>query len=172
MISFNAGFKIEGISDFSQVSMQILNKHSGQSELPNLSDYISHMIFLETYPYGYQYLFPEPDQTLSVPFFSLEKGTVTKKNVSINMFTDRWYESIMTDSSNTGIIKLLLSNNSPTLVGYQADNKSLVTDKFLRNHYTISIFLVLVLIVWLSNLSTSDWYGFKDLVLRRKQQVV
>ena len=163
---------IEGISDFSQVSMQILNKHSGQSELPNLSDFISHMIFLETYPYGYQYHFPEPDQILSVPLFSLEEGKVSKKNVSINMFTDRWYESIMTDSSNTGIIKLLLSNNSPTLVGYQADNKSLVTDKFLRNHYTISIFLVLVLIVWLSNLSTSDWYGFKDLVLRRKQQVV
>ncbi len=163
---------IEGVSDFSQVSMQILNKHSGQSELPNLSDYITHMIFLETYPYGYQYLFPEPDQILSVPLFSLEKGTVTRKNVSINMFTDRWYESIMTGSSNTGIIRLLLSNNSPTLVGYQSENQSFVTDEIFRNHYMISIFLVLAIIIWLNNLSPSEWYGFKDLVLRRKQQVV
>ena len=164
--------KIEGISDFSQVSMQILNKHSGQSELPNLSDYISHMMFLETYPYGYQYLFPEPDQILAVPLFSIEEGTVTKKNVSINMFTDRWYESIISNGSNTGIIRLLLSNNSPTLVGYQAGKQSFVTGEFLRNHYLISIFLVLALIVWLSNLSPSDWYGLKELALRRKQQVV
>ena len=163
---------IEGISDFSQVSMQILNKHSGLSELPNLSDYISHMIFLETYPYGYKYHFPEPDQILSVPLFSLDNGIVTKKNVSINMFTDRWYKSIMTNSSNTGIIRLLLSNNPPTLVGYQSENQSFVTDEFLRNHYLISMFLVLALIVWLSNLSPSEWYGFKDLVLRRKEQVV
>lgn len=163
---------IEGISDFSQVSMQILHKHSVQSELPNLSDYISHMMFLETYPYGYQYLFPEPDQILSVPLFSIERGAVTKKNVSINMFTDKWYESIMTVSSNTEIIRLLLSNNSPILVGYQAESQSLVTDIFLRYHYITSMFLVLALIVWLSNLSPSDWYGFKELVLRRKQQVV
>ncbi len=164
--------EIPGISDFSQVSMKILNKHSGQSELPNLSDYIAHMIFLETYPYGYQYSFPETDQLFEIPRFSIEKGVVIKKNVSINMFTDSWYKSIMTKSSNKGIIRLLLCSNSPVLVGYQAEELGFVSDSLLRSHYLISIFLVVALIVWLSNLSLSDWYGFKELVLRRKQQVV
>ena len=164
--------KIEGISDFSKVSIQILNTHSGQSELPDLSDYISHMMFLETYPYGYNYLFPEPDDVMSVPLFSMEDGGITKKNVNINMFTDMWYESIISSGLNTSIIRLLFSQDSPTLVSYMSESRGFLTDEYLRNHYWISIFLVLSLVLWLSNLSPSGWYDLKEFMLRRKQQVV
>ncbi len=164
--------EIEGISDFSQVSIQILNKHSGQSELPDLSDYISHMMYLETYPFGFQYEFPEPDQVFSVPLFMMQEGRMIKKNVHINMFTDIWYESIISSGSNTEIIRLLLSQDSPTLVSYKSENRDLFTDEYIRNHYWFSIFLGLLLILWLSNLSPSGWYSLKEIVLRRKQQVV
>lgn len=164
--------EIEGISDFSKVSIQILNKHSGQSELPDLSDYISHMIYLETYSYGFQYEFPEPDQVFSLPLFTMQEGSVIKKNVNINMFTDMWYESIISSGSNTGIIRLLLNQDSPTLVGYMSEYRGFLTDKFFRKHYWFSIFLVLSLVLWLSDLSPSGLYSLKEIVLRRKQQVV
>lgn len=164
---------IEGVSDFSQTSLQILNKHSIQSELPNLSDYISHMMFLETYLYGFDYSFPSPGLSLFVPQFSIEGGRVKEKNVSIFMFTDEWYESIIDSGLTTGILSLLLSQGFPALVAYQSEFGDLLTGDYVRNHYWFSMFLVGALILWLSNLSSlSGWYVLKEFLLRRKEQLV
>ncbi|MCK5674463.1 MAG: hypothetical protein KAH95_13875 [Spirochaetales bacterium] len=163
---------IEGVKDFSRSSLQILDKHSIQSELPNLSDYISHMKFLETYSYGFNYSFPEPEQILSVPLFSMVKGDVKEKNVNIFMFTDAWYESIMDSGLSSDILSMLISQGSPVLVAYQSEFGDLLAGDYLRNHYWFSIFLAAALLFWLSNLSLSGWYILKEFLLRRKQQAV
>ncbi len=163
---------IEGISDYSKSSMQILHTHSIESEIPNLSDYISHMMYLETYSYGFDYSFPEPDKHLSVSRFSLSKDLLKEKNVNIYIFTESWYQSIMDFGLTTGYINLLLSQGSPTLVAYQSEFGNLLDGNYIRNHYWFSIILVLAIIVWSSNFSPSGWYVFKEFLLRRKQQVV
>jgi hypothetical protein len=176
--SFESGIEIpspaeiEGLSDFSQISLQILNKHSIDSELPDLSDYISHMMYLKTYPFGFAYTFPEPDQSFSVPFFLLDTEGVKEENLSIFMFTESWYESIMDIELNTGIIKLLLEQNYPGLIGYKSEYDNPVNEIYITNHYWFSVVLVLVLVFWLSNLSPSGWYVLKEILLRRKQQIV
>ena len=88
------------------------------------------------------------------------------------MFTDLWYESIINPSLTTGIISLLLSQDTPALVGYQSEFGDLLAGKYIRNHYWFSMFLVVALLIWLSNLSLSGWYVLKEFLLRRKQQVV
>ncbi len=164
--------KIEGLSDFSQRSLQVLNSHSGQSEIPDLSDYISHMSYLEIYPYGFKYKFPEQDEILTVPRFKVNNGELIEENVAVNIFTDKWYESIISDGLNSGIVTLLLSQNSPTLVKYQSESRGMVRDDYLRKHYWFSLFLILALSLWFINISPSDWFGLKEYVVRRKQQVV
>lgn len=163
---------IEGVSDFSQTSLQILNKHSFQTELPNLSDYISHMMFLETYPYGFEYSFPTPELSLYISQFSMEKGTVKEENVNVYMFTDTWYESIIDTGFTTGILSLLLSQDSPAIVAYQSEFGDLLAGDYMRNHYWFTMILVASLLFWLSNLSPSGWYILKEFLLRRKQQAV
>ncbi len=163
---------IEGVSDFSQTSLQILNKHSIQSELPNLSDYISHMKFLETYSYGFEYSFPSPELSLYISHFLMVGDTVKEKNVNIYMFTDNWYESIIDSGLTTGILSLLLSQGSPAIVAYQSEFGDLLAADYIRNHYWISMFLAAALLFWLSNLSPSGWYILKEFLLRRKQQAV
>lgn len=163
---------IEGISDYSQTSLQILYKHSIQSELPNLTDYISHMKYLETYPYGFDYSFPIPEMSLSISRFLMQEGDIKEKNVNIYMFTDDWYESIIDSGLSTGILSLLLSQGSPVLVAYQSEFGDLLAGDYIKNHYWFSLFLVAALLFWLSNLSPAGWYVLKEFLLRRKQQVV
>ncbi len=163
---------IEGVSDYSLTSLQILYRHSVQSELPNLTDYISHMKYLDTYSYGFEYSFPEPEKSLTISRFSLENGDIKEKNVNIYMFTDVWYESIMDTGLSTGILSLLLSQGSPVLVAYQSEFGDLLAGDYIRNHYWFSFFLVAALLFWLSNLSPAGWYILKEFLLRRKQQVV
>jgi len=164
---------IKGVSDFSQTSLQILNNHSIQSELPNLSDYISHMMYLETYLYGFEYSYPDPGLNLSVPHFSIERGKMKEKNVSIFRFTEEWYESIMDPGLTTDILSLFLSQGSPALVAYQSEFGDLLSGDYIRNHYWFSMFLVATLLLWLSNLSSlSGWYVLKEFLLRRKEQLV
>ncbi len=164
--------KIEGLSDFSQISLQVLNRHSGQSELPDLSDYVSHMSYLETYPYGFKYKFPGQDEKITIPRFRGENDGFIEENVAVNIFTDAWYESIISGSLNTGIVTMLLSQNSPTLVKYQSESQGIVRDNFLRKHYWFSLFLILALGLWFSNISPTDLFGLKEYMVRRKQQVV
>jgi len=163
---------IEGVSDFSQTSLQILHKHSIQSELPNFSDYISHMMYLETYAYGFKYSFPNTEGKLSISQFVMTREGLKEKNVNIYMFTDLWYESIMSPSLTAGIISLLLSQGTPTLVGYQSEFGDLLAGNYIRNHYWFSMFLVVALLMWLSNVSLSGRYVLKEFLLRRKQQAV
>nr|MDA3939848.1 hypothetical protein [Spirochaetia bacterium] len=164
--------QIEGVADFSQASIQILNTHSIQSEIPNLSDYISHMMYLETYSYGFEYSFPAPDKILFISQFSLTQDEFKEKNVNIFMFTESWYQSIIDSGLTTGIINLFLSQDSPTLVAYQSEFGELLDGNYIRNHYWFSIILVVAIIIWLSNLSPSGWYVIKEFLLRRKQQIV
>jgi hypothetical protein len=163
---------IEGVDDFSQTSIQILHNHSLQSELPNISDYISHMMFLETYSYGFKYSFPIPHLTLSVPIFIQDGTGVKEENIDIFMFTDRWYESIIDNGLSPGISKLLISQDSPSLIGYQSEFGDLLSGNYMRNHYWFSIVLVVSILFWLSNFSPSAGYVLKEFLLRRKQQVV
>ncbi len=164
--------KIEGVNDFSTVSMEILNRHSINSELPNLSDYISHLMFLTTYPYGLKYSFPKSNTKITIPQFVKIGNRVLEKNVGIYMFTDSWYESIMDDSLSSDIVKLLLNQDSPTLVSYRSWTGVIFTGKNIRNHYWFSIIFLLVLGFWLSNVSALNLHMVKEFLLRRKQQVV
>ncbi|MCD6397786.1 MAG: hypothetical protein J7L71_09625, partial [Spirochaetaceae bacterium] len=164
--------KIEGVNDFSTVSMEILNRHSINSELPNLSDYISHLKFLTTYPYGLKYSFPVADTLISIPQFTKIGNSVLEKNVSIYMFTDNWYESIMNGSLSSDVVRLLLSQDSPALVSYRSGMGVVLTGKISQNHYWFSIIFLFVLGLLLSNVSISSLYLVKEFLLRRKQQVV
>ena len=89
------------------------------------------------------------------------------------MFTEEWYESIMELGFTTGILSLLLSQDYPGLVAYQSKFGDLLISDYVRNHYWFSMILVASLLFWLSNISSlSDWYLFKEFLLRRKEQLV
>ena len=163
---------IEGVNDFSTISMETLHRHSINSELPNLSDYISHIMFLTTYPYGLKYSFPKSNKKITIPQFVKIGNRVIEENVGIYMFTDSWYESIMNDSLSTDIIKLFLSQDSPTLVRYSSGSEVVFTGKMIRNHYWISSIFLLVLGFWLSDESVLNLLLLIEFLLRRKQQVV
>ena len=164
--------KIEGVNDFSTVSMEILNRHSINSELPNLSDYISHLKFLTTYPYGFKYSFPLTDAKITIPQFIKSENNVLEKNVNIYMFTDSWYESIMNDSLGSDIVRLLLRQDSPALVSYRSGMGVVLTGKVMQNHYWFSIIFLFAFGFWLNNVPVSGLHLVKELLLRRKQQVV
>ena len=164
--------KIEGVNDFSTVSMEILNRHSINSKLPNLSDYISHLKFLTTYPYGLKYSFPVSDTIISIPQFTKIGNSVIEKNVSIYMFTDNWYESIINGSLSSDVVRLLLKQDSPTLVSCRSGMGVFLTGKIMQNHYWFSVIFLFVLSFWLSNASILNLHLIKEFLLRRKQQVV
>jgi len=164
--------KLESVNDFSILSMEILNSHSISSELPNLSDYISHLMFLTTYPYGFEYSFPQPDTKITVPQFTKTGNSVLEKNISIFMFTDSWYESIMNDNLSLDVVRLFLSQDSPVLVSYRSGRGMVYTGKITQNHYWFSIIFLFAFMLYLSDIRLVNLHFVKEFLLRRKQQVV
>jgi len=164
--------KLEGINDFSILSMEILNSHSISSELPNLSDYISHLMFLTTYPYGFEYSFPQPDTKITVPQFTKNGNTVLEKNISIFMFTDSWYQSIINENLSLDVVRLFLSQDSPVLVSYKSGSGMVSTGKIKHNHYWFSIIFLFAFVLFFSDMSRINVYFVKEFLLRRKRQVV
>jgi len=82
--------------------------------LPDLSDYLAHRAYQESFAYGGTYQFPDPDQPVMLERFRLgEDGAFTSFSEPVLQFDDQWLQAALTDPP-PGIVSLLATRDYPS----------------------------------------------------------
>ncbi len=106
---------LRGTKEISWDSLALLERSGRGGDLPDLSDYLTHIAFQEGYPYGREYRFPVRGEAVSVSRFEWDGRVIGKTGLTVREFTDEWYEDIMAHAAVQGITKLLVMQDEPVL---------------------------------------------------------
>lgn len=140
--------------------------------LPDLSDYIAHIAFLEGYKYGRPYEFPSKDEEITIPVYKKVEGIAYRENLIVKMFTDSWYESIITTGNKNSLIAMLINQKSPVGVESVDLHRMAHVKERLGTYYIFYVFLLIPFLFWVSGILTFPEDKVKRLFIRRRRQVV
>ncbi len=152
--------------------LQKLYVLKAEDALPDLSDYLAHKAFLESYMFGGFFSFPSKGSAVSLPLFRKKGNTVQRKNSIIKLFTDSWYKRIIGSVNNATVPGMLVEQGIPFGVKFTNFNRFSHGKGDLRKYYLFFVFLILPFLFWVGLRFTSPGGRIKRLFLRRRRQVV
>ena len=79
--------------------------------LPDLTDYIKHRAYQEGYLYGREYEFPYQDEKIILRMYEKQGIKIFEQDKVFKIFTEMWYDGIITDASKNGVSRLLYAQN-------------------------------------------------------------
>jgi len=111
-----------------------------ENNLPDISDYIMHRAYQDSYIYGREYSFPYPGETVSLKVYEKQNSGIREQDRIFMIFTDDWYTDIITDASKNGVSRLLYAQNQPVSTAHRKiDTFRIPTHTFLGY---VAIFLL------------------------------
>ncbi len=140
--------------------------------LPDLSDYVAHMAFIDGYLYGRDYGFPSADEQVGISVYKKEGAKVYRENLMVNMFTDSWYKSIITSAEGSGLTGMLLNQKVPSGVRSVDVHRLTHIEGRLKTYYLFYVFLLFPFLFLVSGVISAPEDRIKRLFIRRRRQVV
>jgi hypothetical protein len=138
-----------GKLDFSSLSSAASRRRPGSTdgteELPTLVDYVAHMAYQEGYLYGRDYGFPFPGERITLPRYDGTGMEVQRREKVVKLFTDEWYEDIISQARLDGIEGLLYEQRAPVRVSSTLIESLRVTGEVKRGHAVLTAVLSLFL---------------------------
>jgi len=169
-IPIPAPVDVPQVHSFSLDETGLLFACDGTSNLPNISSYIAHRAYQEGLLSRGKYQFPQKDEELSVPFFTLDGNAIKLVKKNSIQFTEAWYKAIIHGNILDSVGVLLREQKKP----YYLEMRSLKTVTGAR--FSVVRFLVLCLFIfapmipWCRSESSPFSLGAKSALIRRKQQ--
>ncbi len=171
-ITLPAPYSVIGNIPISYSTLQKMDTLKSEDVLPDLSDYLAHKAFLESYMYGGSFTFPAEGSAVTLSIFQKKGILAQRKNSIIKLFTDSWYNRIISSVNNATVPGLLLKQGVPFGVKFTNVIRLSHGKGNLRRYYLFFVFLVLPFLFWAGVRFTSPGSRFKRLFLRRRRQVV
>jgi len=150
-------------------SLKNLSSNKNQNELPNLSDYITHMAFQQSFAYGNrEYVFPEKNEEITVPVYEKKEGKIIQKKKIIMVFDEKWMQGVLEKISPGSIESILHLQGKPVTVYYGPRQKQF--EYLLVFWYALPTVLALFIPVIFSKLIliTGLGYGMRKFQQRRE----
>lgn len=111
-----------------------------ENSLPDISDYIIHRAYQDSFIYGREYRFPYPGETVSLKVYEKKNSGILEQDRIFMIFTDDWYTDIITDASTNGVSRLLYAQKRPVSTAHRKiDTFRIPTHTFLGY---VAIFLL------------------------------
>ncbi len=141
-------------------------KHVGQ--LPDLSDYITHRAYQDGLLYSRNWAYPSAESEIAIMTYALKNGVVTAMETAPVVFGVQWFEKVIADASDEGIVAMLLAQGRPVAVVRSEPIESAATSLIKR--LGLMVFFLSPLLFLRLKLTTQFLYGMRILLLRRKRQ--
>lgn len=114
--------------------------------LPDIADYVTHRAYQEGFLYGRGYRFPEQDERIALKVYEKQGLKVFGKDRVFKMFTEAWYEDIISDASQSGVSRLLCAQGEPVQTAYRKNNTFRIPTHTLLGY--IIVFLMVCPVVY------------------------
>ncbi|MGC9313063.1 MAG: hypothetical protein ACP5IA_10265, partial [Sediminispirochaetaceae bacterium] len=114
--------------------------------LPDIADYVTHRAYQEGFLYGREYRFPDQDERIVLKVYEKQGLKVFGKDRVFKMFTEEWYEDIISDASQSGVSRLLCAQGEPVQTAYRKNNTFRIPTHTLLGY--IILFLVVCPVVY------------------------
>jgi hypothetical protein len=112
-----------------------------EDQLPALGDFFAHHAYHGGYLYGMEYRLPESGETLEYTEYYYIENRLHSEKIMVELFTEQWYEDIITEYTEKGIITLILNQKGVAGFSYASLGQQGETEK--RQHKS-AFFLVFV----------------------------
>ncbi len=132
--------KLRNVHSFSWESLYRLYLLSDESMLPDMSDYVSHRAYQETYAYGSEYHFPLENSSIVLSTFSREGDRLVKAEKTVHTFDGEWLHSVLSHDGH-GIELLFYSAGYPAQV-LRVPVRLVYPDRLRLLRYAIIVFLL------------------------------
>ena|GEM_PF-3314085 len=147
--STEAAFEGSAVENFSWQNLLAFERSSSASshaslseKLPDFADYLRHRAFQEGFFYGRSYTFPVPGEQINITTYKQDGIEVMSENKMVKMFTDEWYEDIISSAKNSGVPQLLLEQNRPVQVKIAKSEPFRINTSIVLVHVGIMLILV------------------------------
>ena len=146
---------------------------SSNTDVPDISDYVTHMAFQEGFIYGAEYKLPKADEELVSDFYkeNKETGEIEKYYKVVFRFDELWLSNLISEINKGNFEKLFIDQGKPVSISY--DIKDIYFNDFsLWNCLVLLVFIIFPIFffdyLWTSTLI----YGNKrDTQIASKGQV-
>lgn len=114
--------------------------------LPDIADYVTHRAYQEGFLYGRDYRFPVEGERITLKVYEKQGLQIFGKDRVFQMFTEEWYEDIISDASNNGVSRLLCAQGGPVQIAYRKNNTFRIPTHTLLGY--IIVFLMVCPVVY------------------------
>ncbi|MAG13314.1 MAG: hypothetical protein CMN78_01830 [Spirochaetales bacterium] len=146
--------------------VQTLHLFRESTELPDISDYLTHRAFQEGLMYSQSWEFPVLDHTIAIADYQEHDGRILAVQEDAVAYNDEWFEKMIADASLGGITRMLVEQQSAAYVERSPPRSGLA----LVQQIALAFFILTPFIFVSGNLTANNIYGMRNLLLRRKRQ--
>ncbi len=139
--------------------------------LPDIADYVSHRAHQEGFLYGREYRFPEKGERIVLKVYEKQGLKIFGKDRVFKMFTEEWYEDIMSDASNNGVSRLLCAQDEPVQIAYRKNNTFRIPTHTLLGYFIVFLMLYPVVYSIVSKNMNRQSFSFEKHQHKKGQKV-
>jgi len=162
--------------DFQWEDLKEWKKEKGSEKLsgellPDICDYLSHRAYQQGYLYGRKFSFPYKGEELSVKVYEKQGLKIFGKDKVFKMFTEKWYEDIISDASKSGVSRLLFAQNGSVQIAQRKINTFRIPTHTILGY--IALFLVIgpVVYFYVSRKMNRQKFSFDKYQQKKGQKV-
>jgi hypothetical protein len=149
-------------------SLATLSNTKVAGRLPDLSDYVIHRAYQDSLLYERKWVYPEENGGIAVHRYRVEDGMVVVEESRVISFDSAWFDQVISDAAADGLGGMLISQGGDVAVRYRAaDERPLL--KLLQPVAVTTLVIIPLIFLWPS-LTSTYFYGIRNLPLRRKRQ--
>ena len=156
------------IHSWSSLEGQSLRRE--ENDLPDLSSYLAHRAFQDSFPVSGQFSFPQPNDRVELVHFTDREGRIVSQKITYIQFNQEWFDGVMSQAQVGGITSMLGRQSTQT-GAREAPPDVLKTPTLIWRHLFLSLLLLSSWFNYRGKLTTTLIYGMRDLRLKRKRQV-
>ncbi len=142
-----------------------------ETPLPDLSDYLSHRAYQQSYFYGGTYEFPRRNGSIRIDNYRREGTNVKREESVVKMFTEPWYKDIIGEAYTHGVTRLLLSQKGPSRVRMEQLRVLQIRKQTLWGHTGIYLVVSLVLFISKRRKQTYEPLSKENTAMRKGRKV-
>jgi hypothetical protein len=110
--------EIDGALRFDWPSLGMLWNERGSDDLPNIADYVAHMVYQTGFSFGQQYGLPGDDHGLTLSAYSVDKinGRISRDTKTIARLDSAWLDALLSRPKAGSLERMFLDQGTPVRV--------------------------------------------------------
>jgi len=176
-VDTGGGLDWESLKRFSEERRQSVQPTSLETAqipggyLPDITDYITHRAFQEGFLYGREYRFPDEGERIVLKVYKRQGLKIFGKDRVFKMFTEEWYEDIISDASKSGVSRLLCAQGGPVQTAYRKNNTFRIPTHTLLGYIIVFLMVCPVVYSIVSKHMSRQSFGFEKHQHKKGQKV-